>query len=304
MAKSGKKKSGFHKDISSVLKGVPIPQGVRNWRPPDTSEKDRADDSSLSELSNISSVFKGITTESDHSRSTAEPQTQSYNTELYPAELPDEHPESRVSLITKLDCSEDSSTKAKQVKKHRPANRVASYCDPLMDIAAPSVGEQLQDEYLGSKKILGKRGRKALALSAPVFILIVILIYKYCFQSAPQQTEASAIANSGSPLVSTPEAINEIDWQVPEKLPARVIDLLEEPEEKAEQKKQKKELDEENKRIDLRAILFSEQKPSAIIGGQILYVGDKVDNAIITSITRDSVKFEKDGKIWTQKLRK
>jgi hypothetical protein len=60
MAKSGKKKSGFHKEISSILKGVPIPQGVRNWRPPDKSDTDRADDSLSSVMSNVSSVFKGV----------------------------------------------------------------------------------------------------------------------------------------------------------------------------------------------------------------------------------------------------
>ncbi len=61
MAKSRENKSGLHKKISSVLKGVPIPQGVRDWQPPDKCEPDKTADASEAGTSKISSVFKGVT---------------------------------------------------------------------------------------------------------------------------------------------------------------------------------------------------------------------------------------------------
>jgi len=298
MAKAGKKKSGFHKDISSVLKGVAIPQGVRNWRPPD-----RIDDSSAPVPSNISSVFKSTPTEPDsNGNPPAELQPQNHDAERSPAEISNDRPTSRSSLITKLDCPEDSLTKAGHARKSEPEQKVVSYHDPLIETSVPSVGKQLQKKSVASKKALGKKGRKALVLSAPVLIIIIILIHRYCFRSAPQETEASA--SSSPPPISTPEVRNDVEWQVPELLPARVMDFLKDPEEEAEQKKQNKGPAKRKKEIDLRAILFSDQKPSAVVDGQILHIGDKVSDAIITNITKDSVEFENQGRTWSQKLRR
>ena len=59
MAKPKNKKSGLHKNVASVLKGVAIPQGVRNWRPPGKCTPERSDDLSGVPKPDISSVFKG-----------------------------------------------------------------------------------------------------------------------------------------------------------------------------------------------------------------------------------------------------
>ncbi len=65
MSRPGKKKGGLHKNVSSVLEGVPIPQGVRNWRPPDECGPDWTGDLSDVAKSNISSVFKGVPDHAD-----------------------------------------------------------------------------------------------------------------------------------------------------------------------------------------------------------------------------------------------
>jgi len=313
MAKREKKTSGFHKDISSVLKGVPIPQGVRNWRPPDKQDVDQTDGSSLPDPSRISSVFKSVPSEPDSSQiSSAESQPNKQGAECSSAEKSDDRAISRGSPVRKLDPAEDSLTKAEQSAKTKTANRVVRYCDPLAETAVPSVEQQLRRKFPVPGKALGKKGRRALVLSAPVLIIIIILIHRYCFRSAPQESEASA--GTGPPPVSkptvsrpqiaSPETKNDVDWQVPELLPAEVMGFLKDPEETAEQKKQREGPVKGKQKVDLKAILFSDQKPSAIIDGQILHIGDEVNEATVKSITIDSVEFEKDGKTWTQKLRK
>ncbi len=313
MAKRKKKKSGFHKDISSVLKDVPIPQGVRNWRPPDTEDVDRTDDSFSPSLSRISSVFKYVSAELDSGEcSSANPRPENHNAASSSAKKTDDQPTSRSSLIAKLDSTEGSLTERGQSGKSESPNRVVRYRDPLTETAVPSVEEQLRNKFGISQKALGNKRRRALVLSAPVLIIIIILIHRYCFRSAPQESEASAGSvppaiskpKATKPSISTIEARNDVNWEVPELLPAEVMDYLKDPEETPEQKTQKKEPAKGKNKLDLKAILFSDQKPSAIIDGQILYIGDEVNEATITNITKNSVEFKKDGKTWTQKLRK
>ena len=305
MAKPRKKKSGLHKGVSSVLKGVPIPQGVHNWRPPEISDADRTDDSASYEPSHVSSVFKGAAAEPERRVGPpAEPLPENRDAKVPAAKKSDDRRASRSTLIRKLDCPEDFSIKAEQVRKSGPAARVVHYHDPIAEKTGPSVEKQLQDKSRNSKRVLGKKGRKALVLSAPVLIIIIILIYKYCFRAAPQQTEASVNVNGTPPSISTSDAKVDVDWQVPEPLPARMMDLMTDPEEKAGQNEQPKEPAKGKTAIDLRAILFSANRPSAVIGGRIMHVGDKLGDVTITNITEDSVEFGKDGKTWVQKLRK
>jgi len=50
-------------------------------------------------------------------------------------------------------------------------------------------------------------------------------------------------------------------------------------------------------------IVYSEQKPAAIIGGKIVYQGETANGIKIARIYRDRVEFEKNGKKWEQKVR-
>jgi hypothetical protein len=55
--------------------------------------------------------------------------------------------------------------------------------------------------------------------------------------------------------------------------------------------------------IIVRAIVYSDDRPSALIGTKIVYVGDKVNDATIVKINRDSIEFENDESRWVQKVR-
>lgn len=47
-------------------------------------------------------------------------------------------------------------------------------------------------------------------------------------------------------------------------------------------------------------IVFSTDKPAAVIGSELLYEGDITQGVTIVKIYKDKVRFEKDGHIWTQ----
>jgi hypothetical protein len=47
-------------------------------------------------------------------------------------------------------------------------------------------------------------------------------------------------------------------------------------------------------------IVYSQDKPIAVVGSQIVHLGEKIGKARVTAISPDSVEFEKNGKRWTQ----
>jgi type II secretory pathway component PulC len=52
--------------------------------------------------------------------------------------------------------------------------------------------------------------------------------------------------------------------------------------------------------IVVKGIVWSTDKPSALIGNQIVREGGSVSGARVTKINRDSVEFEMNGTTWTQ----
>jgi type II secretory pathway component PulC len=57
-----------------------------------------------------------------------------------------------------------------------------------------------------------------------------------------------------------------------------------------------------NTNVAVRGIVWSEDKPAAIIGTEIVYKGETIQDLKIVDITRDSVEFEQNGKTWIQKI--
>ncbi len=54
--------------------------------------------------------------------------------------------------------------------------------------------------------------------------------------------------------------------------------------------------------IAVRGIVYSDDKPSAVIGAEIKHEGDMVGEAKILKINNDSVEFTMNGKTWTQRV--
>lgn len=52
----------------------------------------------------------------------------------------------------------------------------------------------------------------------------------------------------------------------------------------------------------VKGIVFSSTRPTAIIGDQIVAVGEVVNGITVVKINKDSVEFEKDGETWTQQV--
>ena len=54
--------------------------------------------------------------------------------------------------------------------------------------------------------------------------------------------------------------------------------------------------------VIVKSILYSEDNPSAVIGGRIVHEGETIRGVSVIKISRDNVEFEMNGKRWTQKV--
>lgn len=302
MAKSKKNKSGLHKHVSSVLDGVPIPQGVRNWRPPEKPGPGRLDDSPVVTKSNISSVFKGVSVAPGDDIGPAVPKhLQGAAADVCPPVKSDHRGTGRSNIVKKLDGLGESSVKAARTERPGSVDKVVHYQDPVAEAAARRLGQTMGDRFSAFWRCVGNAGRKILVVSTAVLAIVMVLVYRYSFNSTPQETKAST--NVRPPVLEVAAAGNEINWQVPERLPVLMMDSKEEPEQKDTQNAEPEQSTEEAGTMDLRSILFSIPNPSAVIGTRIVHVGDKIDDVTVVDIARGHVEFEKAGRVWRQNVR-
>lgn len=95
-------------------------------------------------------------------------------------------------------------------------------------------------------------------------------------------------------MMASEEILTKIDWTLPDELPHDMRDIM------SITRSAAVVYEEEKNAIIVRGILFSKDDPSAIIGLEIVHVGDEIMGAKIAKITRKAVEFEKDGEIWEQ----
>jgi hypothetical protein len=56
--------------------------------------------------------------------------------------------------------------------------------------------------------------------------------------------------------------------------------------------------------IVVKSIVYSSENPSAVIGTEIVHVGDEILGATILKINKDNVELQRGDKIWTQKVQR
>jgi len=300
MSELDKNKAGLQKKVSSVFKGVPVPQNNGSQQPSGTptpeSEhgvppKPAAVDHQVSQ----SSLIKKLNQSEDSLDKTAQKQT--------PNVFPKPTSTNRMTqspLIKKLPQPEESLKRA--AKATQPQS------SPFIEETSDGLLQQIKDKLFTPKPGVSPTKQKAMVIMVPILAIIMIFAFRQVLSKAPRKTKGAgtedtpvvvAIANSG----------HEIDWKVPEPISVMTRDPIKLPEQtdtqNAEQNTEGNETVNKPKQgvIIVRDIVYSHDRPSAVIGTKIVYVGDEVNDATIVKINRDSIEFEKDEKRWVQKVR-
>jgi hypothetical protein len=296
MAEFEKDKAGLQKKVSSVFKGVPVPRDGAGQRAPGTPAPDQAPGAASKPASagppTPQSPLMRKLHEAGQSPANAVPdRAAGVQAPPMSAERPTPQRPAAKNLYEPQNPPEEAAP-AKQPK-------VA----PLAEAARPSLWQQINNRLFPPKPGVNPVRQKAMVILVPVLAIVMIFVFRQVLSKAPRQTQGAT--EEAAPLVAAASSNNDIDWQIPEPLPATMRDPIKVSDQSSPNDTQPSATPTEEKThaIDVRDIVYSEDKPSAFMNGRIVHVGDKIGDTTIIQINRNNVEFERDGKRWVQNIR-
>jgi hypothetical protein len=175
---------------------------------------------------------------------------------------------------------------------------------PLLEAAGQGLWQQIKDKLFTPKPGVSPTKQKAVVIMVPVLAIIMIFAFRQVLSKAPRQTEGAG-TDDAPVIVANADSGHEIDWKIPEPIAVIMRDPIKLPDESNTQNADPNETTGKvtTGTIIIRDIVYSHDKPSAVIGSKIVYVGDKINDVTIIKIDRDSIEFEKDGDRWEQNVR-
>lgn len=152
--------------------------------------------------------------------------------------------------------------------------------------------QRIKNKLFAPKPGVDVKKQITIAILVPVlFVVLIIVLIKVL--GAPSRW---ANKPSGAPLANAVAASdNEIEWQIPAPYPTTLRDPM--------QFRSAGAAYGGTTELIVKSIFYSEDVRSAVIGSQIVHEGDKVLDVTVVKINKDSIKLERNGKRWTQKVR-
>lgn len=286
------------KQLSSAFKSVPLPQNSGAKRPSDKSKPGNKpggseNPASVNKQASKTSLISKLSQPEDSSEKAG--RSQSIN--VLPKSMSAKQT-SQNSLISKLPQPGES------LQKSEPA--VRSKEGSFLNTASRNLWQQFNNKLFAPKPGVSPTRQKAMVIMVPILAIIMIFAFRQVLSKAPNQTEGAG--TDDIPIVSNTDTGHEIDWKIPEPITVIEKDPINPPNENDNQNPEQVEQIEttgqdESETIIVRDIVYSKDKPSAVIGSKIVYVGDVINGITIVRIDRDIVEFEKDGERWEQNMR-
>lgn len=173
--------------------------------------------------------------------------------------------------------------------------------DPFAKSTGSSFWQQIKDRLFPEVEGVSPTRQKAMVILVPALAIVMIFVLRQVLSKAPQDTEGAM--NDDAPVVTASHSDNEIDWEIPEPMPVVMRDPIKLGAQSTMDNGRIGMSDELGTGIlSVRGILYSDDKPSAVIGNQIVHLNEKINDATIIKIDKDFVVFEKDGKTWIKKV--
>jgi len=223
---------------------------------------------------------------------------------VVPAQRPKAEPVQKSKVVPAQQPKAEPVQQSKVVPTRQPKGDIdkdVSTKRPIVKISNQSFWQQIRGKLFQPKPGVSSVKQKAMVVMMPLlFIILIFMLFKGgVFGTSAGHTEVSAEDTASG--VVTAGADTKIDWEIPAPYPATLRDPMrlvpvEIP--------QTDEQTETGKTIELivKSILYSEDNPSAVINGRIVHEGEKIRDASVIKISKDSVEFEMNGKRWTQKV--
>lgn len=149
----------------------------------------------------------------------------------------------------------------------------------------------IKDKLFAPKPGVNPTKQIAMTIMVPVLFIVMIVTFTKVLKK-PVRTQNHLAANAASGNVT--ELLSKTDWELPELYPDTLRDPMRFGSVSGSQG--------QSGTPTISAIVYSKDRPTAVIDGQIIHVGDKIWGATVTKINRDSVEFKIKNKRWIQRV--
>jgi len=150
----------------------------------------------------------------------------------------------------------------------------------------------IKDKLFTPKSGVSPSRQITMAILIPVLFIVLVVAFVRVLKTPSSKT-------TGPSSFETTAAAGSADkssWKIPDPYPTDLRDPM--------QFGSLSSIQVEDGGLIVNAIVYSKDKPSAIIANQIVHEGDKVSGATVIKINKDSVEFEMNGKKLTQSIKK
>jgi hypothetical protein len=171
----------------------------------------------------------------------------------------------------------------------------------VVKVSSASSWKQITSKLFTAKPGASGTKQKAMVVIVPVlFIVLVIFVFRGgVFGTSVHNAQASEENNNSAVVPAGLD--NQIDWEIPEPYPTTLRDPMQlGPVVTGTNQTETNEL----VKLIVKGILCSEDNSSALIGNSIVHEGDQIQGANVIKIDKNGVKFEMNGKKWTQKVQR
>ena len=167
---------------------------------------------------------------------------------------------------------------------------IAAMLKSVMPTDVTKLIERLKTKLLEPKPGVSRKRQATMAMLVPTLVVVLFVVLIKNYHPSPDAAVASNVIVSKT--VTHSDNTNTIDWQFPRLSPEN----MRHPMQIGRSSVASAGL------MVVKGIVYSEQAPSAIIGNQIVTVGDEIFGATVLKIDRNSVTFKKGSKKWTQQV--
>lgn len=181
----------------------------------------------------------------------------------------------------------------------KPVEKIVQQKTPSVKIKKPSAAgqafEQLKAKLLTPPEGVSPAKHKATLVMIPALLVIVVAVFGRNFISAGGGVKGTSETQENIEIAAVAPK-TEIQWQKPLLYPENLRDPM------TRYSSFSGTETAVSGDIVVRGIAWSSDKPAAVIGTKIMYVGDAIQGATIKKIMKDGVEFESEGKTWIQKV--
>ncbi len=162
--------------------------------------------------------------------------------------------------------------------------------------------QKIKSKFLAKANInTGDARQKIMMALIPVLFIIMIFMFRQVLWKEPEKTKAAS-DNDKVIITVAKSSGSEIDWKVPDPLPVDMRDPIKIKIEKSHVSDQIKSSNNDIEELDVKSILYTEDKPSAVIGDRIVYLNQTVNGVTVVEIHQEYIVCEKNGKRWQQRV--